>query len=38
MWSVYFIYKERTLKPIKIILSKGMRENDGGNELNQGTM
>jgi hypothetical protein len=46
IWSMYFIYintymyKDRTLKPVKIILSRGegMRENDGGDEPNQATL
>jgi hypothetical protein len=41
---MYFIYmyEDRTLTPVKIILwggrARGMWENDGGNEPNQGTL
>jgi hypothetical protein len=36
---MYFIYgyEDRTLKPVKIILSSGMRKNDGKDEPKQGT-
>jgi hypothetical protein len=34
------MYEDGTLKPVKVILrrGKGMRENDGGDEPNQGTV
>jgi hypothetical protein len=39
---VYFIYlcENRTVKPVEIVLSRGMRvrENDGGDEFNEGTL
>jgi hypothetical protein len=42
MWSMYFIYsyKNRTMKPIKIISSKEevVKENYDGDESNQGTV
>jgi hypothetical protein len=40
-WSMYFIYlyESRALTPVEIISrsGKGMMENDGGSESNQGT-
>jgi hypothetical protein len=40
IWLMFFIYlyENRTMKLVEIILSRGVRENDGGNESNQGTL
>jgi hypothetical protein len=39
MYFIY-LYENRTMKPIEIIFSKGreIRENDDGDESNQGTL
>jgi hypothetical protein len=35
-WSMYFVYENRKMKSIEIVLKRrrGMRENDGGDESN----
>jgi hypothetical protein len=32
------LYENRSVKPVEIILSRGKRENDGGDEPNQGKL